>query len=157
MLKSRAGVLLWYQTALTALESRQTKVSELTGKPGKELQLAKAEIAVGSAQHEVDNAARELNRVTELTLAEVRYRYRYCYCNCNAAPLFSSSVFSLHCIIALFHLWGLICSLIEQTQRFRVEKHKDLRQVVIEYVKLQIEDSKRTTGAWQGILEEITK
>jgi len=91
----------------------KAKVTELTGKAGKEKNLALAEKAASDAQSDVDNAQRELTRVTELTLAE--------------------------------------------TQRFRAEKHKDLRQVIIEFVKLQADECKQAGRAWDGILEEIQK
>jgi len=113
MMRTRAAVLLTYQTALSSLEAKQTKLAQLKGVAGKEDQTIKLEQALVEAQDEVDEAKMELDKVTKIAL--------------------------------------------EETAKFREMKQEDLKKIVVEFVRLQIDHSKKVQSAWESILPEIQK
>lgn len=111
MCRSRAAMLLTYQTSTSELESRQRALAEVQGVPGKEERARSIERSVVEAQGIADTDRIELQRVTQSTLAEAA--------------------------------------------RFRREKEQELRSIILNFVNMQIDHSKRAQQVWESVLPEI--
>eukprot|EP00743_Colponemidia_sp_Colp-15_P004107 GILK01004432.1.p1 GENE.GILK01004432.1~~GILK01004432.1.p1 ORF type:complete len:534 (+),score=93.84 GILK01004432.1:25-1602(+) len=47
-------------------------------------------------------------------------------------------------------------SLTREMQRFKEEKEKDIQQLLVDYVNMQLEHAKKVQAAWQALLSEVT-
>lgn len=103
MMKTRNNALSKYQSSLSVLEARQTKLASTVG--------AAEEKSVIEAQAAVDIDKRELQKITELCLAEA--------------------------------------------EKFKLEKRDVMKQVVMNYVKHQIEQSKKVQNAWETLATSL--
>jgi sorting nexin-1/2 len=111
MCNSRSATLLTFQTSMSVLEDRQRSLAEVQGVPGKEARARAIEVSVAEAQTIADQNRAELQRVTQMTLAEAA--------------------------------------------RFRIEKEQEIRDIIINFVNMQIQHSRMAQAIWQSVLPNL--